>query len=313
MRLRTSAWIGLVAGVLAACGTRAESAEIVVEPDDYAPGTVLNDVVPEVSLFAAVNATDLTGNFGFNVTSAVDSLATTGSQVFAHVNIPFFNGSRNFRMTFTNPVSAVSLDAIPSTDFFNENAILTIYDENEVQLDQLILPGLGGGIPQTLALSRQSADIKYAVVSSDGPFLRLDNLSFDTEPPVVPVVIDVKPGGDENPINLHSNSKSRGRSSSSGGVIPVAILTTDDFDATTTVPDAEILLGDPELGTAIPPVRGTLEDVDDDSDLDVLLHFSIGEMVEAGAIDEESRILALTASTLDGLGIVGMDMVTIVP
>jgi hypothetical protein len=45
----------------------------------------------------------------------------------------------------------------------------------------------------------------------------------------------------------------------------------------------------------------------------VLLLFSIQELVEAGAIDEETEILALTASTLDGLGIVGMDLVTIVP
>lgn len=313
MRMKTSAWIGLVAGVLAACGGRAKSAEIVVEPDDYAAGTVLNTVVPEVSLFAAVNPTDLTGTFGFNVTSANDGLASTGSRVFAHVGIPFFNGSRNFRMTFTDPVSAVSLDAIPSSDFFNENAILTIYDAAGVQLDQLDLPGLGGGIPQTIGLSRPAADIKYAVVSSDGPFLRLDNLHFETEPPVTPVDIDVKPGSDANPINLHSNSKSRGRSSAAGGVLPVAILTTDDFDATTTDPDAEILLGDPELGAAVPPIDGTVEDVDDDGDLDVLLLFSIQELVEAGAIDEETEILALTASALDGLGIVGMDLVTIVP
>lgn len=136
---------------------------------------------------------------------------------------------------------------------------------------------------------------------------------FVTVPAVLPVAIDVKPGSDENPVNLKSSSRSRGRSQSAGGVIPVAILSTDDFDATTTDPDAEILLGDPELGAAVPPVRGTLEDVDDDGDLDVLLHFSIQELVEAGAIDEETVALGLTASTLDGLGIAGLDFVTIVP
>jgi hypothetical protein len=186
MICRISTRIVLLAAVAVSLGGRAAAAPITLEPDDYAPGTVLNNVIPEVSLFASVNAGDLTGNFGFNVTSEVDGLASTGTQVFAHAGIPFFNSSRNLRLTFTDPVSVVSLDFIPSSDFFNENAIFTIFDENGIQLDQLIAPGLGGGVPQTLTFARSQSDIKYAVATSQGPFLRLDNLSFEVSQEAVP-------------------------------------------------------------------------------------------------------------------------------
>jgi len=54
MHLSISARIGLVAGVLVALGRgRTRAAEIVVEPDDSPAGPVVNNVVPEVSLFAA--------------------------------------------------------------------------------------------------------------------------------------------------------------------------------------------------------------------------------------------------------------------
>ncbi len=49
---------------------------------------------------------------------------------------------------------------------------------------------------------------------------------------VIQVTIDIKPGSDPNSINL-----------SSAGVVPVAILSTADFDATTVDPDSLFLSG----------------------------------------------------------------------
>ena len=39
------------------------------------------------------------------------------------------------------------------------------------------------------------------------------------------------PGSDPNSINLKTNSKRKGKSKSVGGMLPVAVFPTDDFDA----------------------------------------------------------------------------------
>ena len=61
------------------------------------------------------------------------------------------------------------------------------------------------------------------------------------------------------------------------------------------------------------PIRAGAEDVDLDGDLDLILHFSILEMVKAGAINDQTTSLCLGAFTLDNLEAFGSDEVTIVP
>ena len=75
---------------------------------------------------------------------------------------------------------------------------------------------------------------------------------------VPPVEIDIKPGSDPNSINPKSK-----------GVIPVAILSSPTFDATTV--DASSAEFGPDA--ASPVHNGHLEDVDGDGDLDMVLHF----------------------------------------
>lgn len=74
-----------------------------------------------------------------------------------------------------------------------------------------------------------------------------------------PVLIDVMPGSDLNPVNLVEN-----------GVIPVAILTTDSFDASWVNASTVVFAG-------ASAVHSALEDVDGDGDLDMILHFEIQE------------------------------------
>jgi hypothetical protein len=110
-------------------------------------------------------------------------------------------------------------------------------------------------------------------------------------PPVVEVEIDIKPGSYPNSVNLKSK-----------GVVPVAVLTTDDFDASTVDP------GTVEFAGAS-PVRWHLEDVDDDGDLDLLFHFKAQEL----DLDEDSTGATLTGDTTDGKHISGTDTLNIVP
>ena len=116
---------------------------------------------------------------------------------------------------------------------------------------------------------------------------------------VISVAIDIKPGSDPNSINLGSR-----------GVIPVAILTTDDFDAGSVNPDTVKLAGSSVA------IRGngsrslaSLDDVDHDGDWDLMLQVSTDNLqLQVGA-----TTAVLTAMTWDGEAIEGSDTVNIVP
>lgn len=116
-------------------------------------------------------------------------------------------------------------------------------------------------------------------------------LTSDDIPPVlIPINIDIKPESDPNSINLNSN-----------GVVPVAILTTPEFDASTVDPTT-VRFADAS------PIKRTIEDVDSDGYLDMLLHFDTQEL----NLDASNTEATLTGMTDDGIEIVGTDSVNIV-
>ncbi len=95
---------------------------------------------------------------------------------------------------------------------------------------------------------------------------------------VVPVAIDIKPGSYPNSINPKSK-----------GVIPVAILTDQDFDATT-VDVSTVVFG---LAGAQPKHNGHIEDVDGDGDDDLMLHFKTQDTgIQCG--DTEATLSGVT-------------------
>jgi len=110
------------------------------------------------------------------------------------------------------------------------------------------------------------------------------------------VDVDIKPGSDKNPVNLGSK-----------GVLPVAILTTGDFDPVDAVEDSTVNIG------GVYAKKCSVDDVDDDGDDDLICHFSVPALVEAEVLTEDSTELTLHAETLDGGCIQGTDNVTIVP
>jgi len=94
------------------------------------------------------------------------------------------------------------------------------------------------------------------------------------------ITIDIKPGGNPNNINLKSK-----------GVVPVAVLTTEDFDASTVDPDTVTFAG-------AEPVRWTLDDVDDDGDKDMLFHFKTQDLKLDESITEAAEATKATETTL---------------
>jgi len=108
------------------------------------------------------------------------------------------------------------------------------------------------------------------------------------------VDIDIKPGSNPNSINLKSN-----------GLIPVAILTSEDFDATTIDPQS-IKFGPNEIGEA--HQTGHLEDTDADGDIDMVLHFKTQKTgILAGDVE-----VCLEGMTFTGIPFLGCDTVRIV-
>jgi hypothetical protein len=105
------------------------------------------------------------------------------------------------------------------------------------------------------------------------------------------VAIDIKPGGSPNSINPGSN-----------GNIPVAVLTTDSFDASSVDPST-VRFG--LTGEEAAPLRSSLEDVDGDGDLDLVLHFATQQ---TGILCGGSSA-RLTGQTFDGQQIEGSDSV----
>jgi len=107
------------------------------------------------------------------------------------------------------------------------------------------------------------------------------------------VAIDIRPGIGPNPVNPRSR-----------GVIPVAILTTEDFDAT------EVDPGTVRFGPAgASPVRYALEDVSGDGSLDMILHFRTQET----GIQDGDTSATLTGWSFTDLAFFGTDAIITVP
>ena len=127
--------------------------------------------------------------------------------------------------------------------------------------------------------------------------------AFEVQPRNQAVEIDIKPGDDISSINLASN-----------GRIAVAILTTDDFDASQ-VDASTVLFAEASA------VHSAMEDVDGDGDLDMVLHFLVEDTnleeiyAQMLAVDSESShqslAVSLTGATLDGTSITGSDGVDV--
>lgn len=98
----------------------------------------------------------------------------------------------------------------------------------------------------------------------------------------VSVSIDIKPG--DNPTVVKTGTK---------GSIPVAILSANGFDATTVNP-ATVRFG--RTGTEASPTSSSLEDVDRDGTLDMVLHFNtLSTGIQPG--DTQATLMGRTIDT----------------
>lgn len=160
----------------AALGHLGASASLFVEPDDYADGTVLDTVVPGITLSNQVNQG--------SVYSAFASFgAPTGTQVFAPApGSPsgWSDGSNELRADFESSVNAVSIDA--GSDDASDVSFLRAYDAGGNLLQEVLSGSISSGGSETLTITRSSADIAYIIAAGlGGDISPLDNLRTGNE------------------------------------------------------------------------------------------------------------------------------------
>ena len=142
-----------------------------------------------------------------------------------------------------------------------------------------------------VSLDRPVSSIWIEGARYDGDDINYDDFICYQAAVEIVIQIDIKPGSYPNSINLGSM-----------GVLPVAVLTTGEFDSSTVDPDTVVFAG-------ASPLRWAIEDVDYDGDLDLIFHFKTQEL----NLNMFSIEATLTGETFDGVLIEGTDTVNVVP
>ena len=149
-----------------------------IDPDEFAPGHVLNKARPTVFLSATADDDQP----AFRVL-ARDELAraTTGQRVFGMENTTDWGRDRRLRFDFASPVDSASLDVVGSSAVSNPDVVLEAYDIAGQLIDSQAINDLGNGHFATLVIARTQKDISYVVarVTSVVGTVKYDNLRAD--------------------------------------------------------------------------------------------------------------------------------------
>lgn len=283
-------------------------------------GLVLNSGTGVIS---GTPSTAQTVNFIAQVTDANNLTATANLSITVHGNTPTGSNvqvsSGNTTLTFSNvtqegqttvtqsssgsqPPSGFKLGNPPTYYIISTTAIFTGQVEvclswtqgqfnNENNLKLFHFDGTnwtnitGTGYPDTVS------NIICGLTTSFSDFAIFEKKQ-------VVATIDIKPGSYPNSINLGSN-----------GTVPVAILSTTEFDATTVDPLSVSLASAPVKLKGNGTAMYSFQDVNADNLLDLVVHVS----TEALQLSEADEVANLIGYTLDVTEIVGNDTIRVVP
>ena len=175
---------------LAALVTAAAAPALVVEPDDFAPGTDISNAVPGVTLSASGNIVTDTSVFATTPPTG-PGVSSTGSLVFGYQNVnqqqtSFQEGflTSRFRADFDALQASVSIDAIgnntPSGG--SDSAILRAFDAGNTLLASDTVSGLSRGQVGTLTVNFASGISYITVRGGTNAGVNLDNLRTTAVP-----------------------------------------------------------------------------------------------------------------------------------
>ena len=207
------------------------------------------------------------------------------------------NRRRNLEMLFDWPVSGVSFDMARSQPGSDAAMLVYGYRDGEV-VDRVSVPFPGAANEWVRVQMSDSVEVDYvvAVALISVPY-GIDRLSWSGPlgdgPSEIEVAIDVRPEGEDNPVQVGSY-----------GVLPVVLFGSEEFDVESVDPDT---LGFGPLGAALAHANGPhAVDHDGDGHGDWVMHFRIDETgIEMGDVEA-----CLVGETWDGMPVVGCDAVT---
>ena len=201
------------------------------------------------------------------------------------------NGVRYWNVRITGSLNFVSSPiVIPNFGVGTSVVTIPFTFTGELRIDALQPDVVNPVFTGTLS-GQGMASFHFWLVGFDtsNPRYWLDFIEYRFGP--FPISIDIKPDSFPNTINPRSKGK-----------IPVAILTTDSFDATAVDP-ATVLFG--AAGNEVAPVHWATEDVDGDSDIDLVLHF----VTQDTGITCGNASASLTGATFSGAKIKGTESI----
>jgi len=152
--------------------------------------------------------------------------------------------------------------------------------------------GGGGGVSSWLFDASFKATFNGSF-PTPGP---LGDLQF--APSAIQVEIDIKPGSFPNSINVGSNGK-----------VPVAILSSPDFDATTVDPLSVTLASGGVWLKGNGTLMTSFSDVNGDGRTDIVVHVA----TESLLLTNTDTNAVLEGETFDGIAFTGTDTIRVVP
>ncbi len=279
-----------IRAVNAACAPDAASAIGVREGFTFLPpiGLIRSALIPGL---ATVDDRELVGQ---GISAVINS---AGNRVFVRSTTPSIFPSPPFGTVdvFSYVSATGALGATPSLSFAVDTT------GGFFGVDQLALhpDDTKLYVPELFELNVYDASTGNFLTSITAPnMFRPQGVCFAQAVPPTAVEIDVKPDSIENTVNL-----------ASAGVIPVAILSSEDFDALTVDPDTIFLASaSVRLAGSSGQFLCDVQDVNNDGYDDLLCDVETAEFM----IEEGSDTVELTAETFDGVKIVGTDLIRIV-
>ncbi len=215
------------------------------------------------------------------------------------------NGTHTFTLTVSDGVNQSSDQVTVTVETDQTPPVLTVPDNISVAANTS--GGYAGsigsataedacGLPVTITSDAPAifplgeTTVQYSAVDNAG------NVSTGSQTVTVnpySILVDIKPGSSTNVVNFKNK-----------GVIPVAVLTSSDFDATTL--DVASLRFGPGNATEAHG-KGHPEDVDHDGDIDLMLHFD----TQATGLTKSDGSGTLVGTTLSGIPVSGSDVLNV--